>query len=243
MRAKRALMGTNRFLSRLRPPVPDLDFVDTPTKTARVSVLSATLCLSVAALMVSGKIVEIADRLPLGADRDRWVAAAEGADRAGNWLSLNRPYDALRELRGAGDDAGQRVDVIGDLEDLLAAGVESDSRSPSVTIPPASTATPSDDTLAPATDSDDPFSPSGDTLEDPSAATLPAPDPADLIKDTAEAAEDPTAATDGEPDTLSGELETTSGALIDPDAAGTEPTFASRARRRRSVRWRSRSSW
>ena len=69
LRVKGAVAGTNRFLGRARPPLPDPDFVETPTKSARVSVLSTMLCLSVAALMVSGKTVEIADRLPLGADR------------------------------------------------------------------------------------------------------------------------------------------------------------------------------
>ena len=44
----------------------------------------------------------------------------------------------------------------------------------------------------------------------------------DSIGDTAEVAEDPAAATDGGPGTLSGELQTTSGALIDPTMAGTE---------------------
>ena len=40
--------------------------------------------------------------------------------------------------------------------------------------------------------------------------------------DAAEVVEDPTAATEGVPDTPSGELPTTSGALIDPTTAGTE---------------------
>ena len=248
LRVKRAVVGTNRFLGRTRPPLPDPDFVETPTRSARLSVLSAMLFLSVAALMVSGKIVEIADRLPLGADRDRWVAAAESTDRVGNWLSLNRPYDALRDLRGAGEDAGQRVDVIGDLEDLLAAGVGQDSRSSSATSTPTSTDIPSDGTLTAVTeepsaavaadDSDHQPSMSGETLEDPqdpnpatiaaqqdpNPATIAAQqDPADSIGDTADVAEDPTAATDGGPGTLSGELQTTSGALIDPmTTAGTE---------------------
>ena len=248
LRVKRAVAGTIRFLGRTRPPLPDPDFVETPTKSARVSVLSAMLCLSVAALMVSGKIVEIADRLPLGADRDRWVAAAESTDRVGNWLSLNRPYDALRDLRGAGDDAGQRVDVIGDLEDLLAAGAGPDPRSSSVASTPTSTDIPSEGTLTAVTeepsaavaadDSDHQPSMSDETLEedpqdpnpatiaaqqDPNPATIAAQqDPADSIGDTAEVAEDPAAATDGGPDTLSGELQTTSGALIDPTTAGTE---------------------
>ena len=70
----------------------------------RASVLSATVCLGVAALLVSGKIVEIADRLPLGPDRERWLEAATETDRLANSLSLNRPYNLLLDLRGAGDE-------------------------------------------------------------------------------------------------------------------------------------------
>ena len=126
-RARARLGRINRFLGRIRPPLADSDEDGTPTKSARSSVLSATLCLALAALMVSGKIVEIADRLPLGPERDRWLAAADETDRAGNMLSLNRPYDLLRDLRGAGDDAGQQVNVIGDVEDLLRLDLGEDS--------------------------------------------------------------------------------------------------------------------
>ena len=107
------------LLERIRPPVPDTAADQTPTKSVRTSVLSATLCLGMAALLVSGKIVEIADRLPLGPDRDRWLEAATETDRLADRLALNRPYDLLRDLRGAGDDAGQQIDVIGEVDDLL----------------------------------------------------------------------------------------------------------------------------
>ena len=63
--------------------------------------------------------MEIADRLPLGPDRERWLEAATETDRLANSLSLNRPYDLLLDLRGAGDEAGQQIDVIGDVEELL----------------------------------------------------------------------------------------------------------------------------
>lgn len=115
----RMLRRLSRAVGRIRPPLPDADDHQTPTKSVRASVLSATLCLGVAALLVSGKIVEIADRLPLGPDRDRWLEAAAETDELANSLSLNRPYDLLRDLRGAGDEAGQQIDVIGDVEDLL----------------------------------------------------------------------------------------------------------------------------
>ena len=115
----RMLRRLNRTVGRIRPPLPDAAHHETPTKSVRASVLSATLCLGVAALLVSGKIVEIADRLPLGPDRDRWLEAATETDQLANRLSMNRPYDLLRDLRGAGDEAGQQIDVIGDVEDLL----------------------------------------------------------------------------------------------------------------------------
>ena len=115
----RRLRRLNRAVGRIRPPLPDTDDHETPAKSVRISVLSATLCLGVTALLVSGKIVEIADRLPLGPGRDRWLEAATETDHLANSLSLNRPYDLLRDLRGAGDEAGQQIDVIGDVEDLL----------------------------------------------------------------------------------------------------------------------------
>lgn len=115
----RILRRLGRAVGRIRPPLPDTADHETPTKSVPASVLSATLCLGVAALLVSGKIVDIADRLPLGPDRDRWLEAANETDQLANGLSLNRPYDLLRDLRGAGDEAGQQIDVIGDVEDLL----------------------------------------------------------------------------------------------------------------------------
>ena len=115
----RLLRRVNRAVGKFRPPLPDTVAHETPTKSVRASVLSATLCLGVALLLVSGKIVEIADRLPLGPDRERWLEAATETDRVANSLSLNRPYDLLRDLRGAGDEAGQQIDVIGDVEELL----------------------------------------------------------------------------------------------------------------------------
>ena len=238
LRVKRAVVGTNRFLGRARPPLPDPDFVETPTKSARVSVLSALLCLALAALAVSGKIVEIADRLPLGAERDRWLATAEGADRIGNWMSLNRPYDALRHLRGAGDDAGQLVDVIGDLEDLLAANVEAgpDPLAAAATTVPATPAP--DSTLAATTVDtaeaetpseppdaagfDDPASPSGDVTEDPVPAAIAAPQ--DANRADAPSLEDPAASTGGGPEVVVGTAPLGLGDLTKPATAGTEPS-------------------
>ena len=96
--------------------------------TATSSVVVATLiCLTLAALLTSAKLVEIAERQELGAWRDRHVAAAEAIDRVANFLSLNRPYDLIQDIRGTGEDAGERVDTLEELEQAL----------PSTTLPPA----------------------------------------------------------------------------------------------------------
>ena len=170
----RLLERIKRAVTNIRPPPPDTEASDSPTKPLRASVLSATLCLGVAALLVSGKIVEIADRMPLGPDRDRWLEVATETDRMANRLALNRPYDLLRDLQGAGDDAGQQIDVIGDVEDLLQLeldGVSEQPPAPTTTVTPdesaavATTTVPTTET--PATDS---------PATDPSATDTPATD-------------------------------------------------------------------
>ena len=133
------------MVATFRPPLPETAAHETPTKSVRASVLSATLCLGVALLLVSGKIVEIADRLPLGPDRERWLEAATDTDRLANGLSLNRPYDLLRDLRGAGDEAGQQIDVIGDVEELLQLELDGTAKQP----PDGEAAAPTDES-APA---------------------------------------------------------------------------------------------
>ncbi len=87
---------------------------DLRERTAAVpsAVIATLTCLLLAALLTSGKIVEIAERQEFGDARDRNLALAEGLDRVANFLSLNRPYDAIQSLRGAGDDIGERVDTI-----------------------------------------------------------------------------------------------------------------------------------
>lgn len=77
------------------------------------SIVAAMLIsLLLFALLVSGKLVEIAERQPLGDSRDRWLNVAEGTDRVSNFLALNRPYDLITGIRGVGADAGERVDSI-----------------------------------------------------------------------------------------------------------------------------------
>ena len=73
---------------------------------------AAVACLGLAALLVSGKLVEIAERQPLGETRDWWLGLATDVDRAANFLSLNRPYDLILDVRGVGTDAGRQVDSI-----------------------------------------------------------------------------------------------------------------------------------
>lgn len=92
---------------------------DLRERTAAVpsAVVSALTCLLLAALLTSGKIVEIAERQELGTTRDRQLAVAEAVDRVANFLSLNRPYDWIQEIRGAGEDAGERIDTIDEVTD------------------------------------------------------------------------------------------------------------------------------
>lgn len=89
------------------------------TSDARSAVVAALSCLLLAALLTSGKIVEIAERQEFGATRDRQVDMAEGLDRVANFLSLNRPYDAIRDVRGSGDDAAVRIDSIDQVAEEL----------------------------------------------------------------------------------------------------------------------------
>ena len=70
------------------------------------------------------QIVEIAERQEFGDTRDRQVAVAERVDRVANFLSLNRPYDLIQDIRGAGDDAAQQIDSIDDVAADLGIEVE-----------------------------------------------------------------------------------------------------------------------
>ena len=89
------------------------------TNMGRRISLVLLLCLVSTALLTSGKLVEIAERQPLGDSRDRWVSAAEAVDRAANFLSLNRPYDLIADWRGLGQDVGERLDTVGEVVEAL----------------------------------------------------------------------------------------------------------------------------
>jgi hypothetical protein len=69
------------------------------TVTVRVALAAVGLALTLALLLTSGRLVEIAQRQPFGSERDRYLAWAEGVDRVANFVALNRPLDALTELR------------------------------------------------------------------------------------------------------------------------------------------------
>lgn len=98
---------------------------DRPTRVAPM-LAAAAVCLGLAATLVSGKLVEIAERQPLGESRDRWLGLASGLDRAANYLSLNRPYDLILDARGAGSAAGRQVESIDAV--AAAAGIDADLR-------------------------------------------------------------------------------------------------------------------
>ena len=201
--ARSRLLGrVKRAVGKFRPPLPDTVAHETPTKSVRASVLSATLCLGVALLLVSGKIVEIADRLPLGPDRERWLEAATETDRLAKSLSLNRPYDLLRDLRGAGDEAGQQIDVIGDVEELLQLELGGTAEQP-----------PDGEAAAPA----DEFAPAPG---EPASASPGEPDTRTGEPDTQTGEPDTQT---GEPDTQTGEPDTRTG---EPDTRTGEPDVA-----------------
>ncbi len=91
-----------------------MDGSEATVGTPKVSRIAGAVvgCLLLAMLLVSAKLVDIAERQPLGDTRDWWVDVAEGVDRVSNFLGANRPYDLVTDIRGTGTDAGQRVDSI-----------------------------------------------------------------------------------------------------------------------------------
>ena len=221
----RRLRRLNRAVAKIRPPLPDTADHETPTKSVTASVLSATLCLGVAALLVSGKVVEIADRLPLGPDRDLWLEAATETDDLANSLSLNRPYDLLRDLRGAGDEAGQQIDVIGDLEDLLQLELDTDAELPGDARSPVPAAEPGDAPVEPAAAPVDEFAetPSeADISSDDEPREAHAPDEPPNSPDDAPAEAEAPSEPEGSPDeSLAASTTTTPGAAAGTSTATT----------------------
>lgn len=83
-----------------------------PARAIGRMLVALLIYMIAAALLLSGRIVEIAENQPLGESRDRWVSVASGVDRVANFLSINRPYDLVADLRGFGDDAGNQFESI-----------------------------------------------------------------------------------------------------------------------------------
>ena len=101
-------------------------------------------CLLLSMFLVSGKLVEVAERQPLGESRDRWIDVAEGVDRASNFLALNRPYDLITDIRGVGTDAGEQVDTIEEVAAALGRQREpsqTPDAAPTIALRPRPTAT------------------------------------------------------------------------------------------------------
>ncbi|MEO0491997.1 MAG: DUF459 domain-containing protein [Actinomycetota bacterium] len=96
-------------------------------------VIAVLGCLLLALLLTTGKLVEIAERQEFGDARDRNLALAEGVDRVANFLSLNRPYDSIRDLRDANNDRTETAGVV---------------TTTTTTAAPATTITPADESSA-----------------------------------------------------------------------------------------------
>ncbi len=101
------------------------------TKPVRSVVGATVLCLLLATLLTSAKLVQIAERQEFGPARDRQLAVADAVDRVANFLSLNRPYDAVLDLRNVAHGTGKGGDII---DEVLAT---------TTSVPPATTTLPS----------------------------------------------------------------------------------------------------
>jgi len=72
------------------------------------------VCLVVAALLSSARLVAMAERQEFGADRDRWLAAAEAVDAFSSRLALDRPATGIESLLGRSGNEPSEI-VLGDL--------------------------------------------------------------------------------------------------------------------------------
>jgi len=61
------------------------------------------VCLAVTALLSSGRLVDMAEGLEFGPNRDRWVGLAGAVDRAAAALSLDRPARSIDTALGRSD--------------------------------------------------------------------------------------------------------------------------------------------
>ncbi len=117
------------------------------TANAWAVVVAALASLTLAALLTSAKLVEIAERQPLGVWRDRQVSVADRVDRFANFFSLNRPYDFIIDIRGSGNTAGRKINTIDEVVSTTTGPVTTSTTVPAV-VPDASLST---TTTSPAT--------------------------------------------------------------------------------------------
>lgn len=76
--------------------------------------LGLVVCLMIAALLSSARLVSMAERQAFGPSRDRWLAAAEAVDAVSSGLALDRPAAAVETALGRGEDDPMEV-VLGEL--------------------------------------------------------------------------------------------------------------------------------
>ncbi len=110
-RATRRKISTDAWTDEQFREAREKDLSERTAGTWQV-VAAALGSLALAALLTTAKLVEIAERQPLGTWRDRQLSVAHGVDRLANFLSLNRPYDLVIDIRGSGTSAGRQIDTI-----------------------------------------------------------------------------------------------------------------------------------
>ncbi len=119
---------------------------DEPAGSAAVSVLlGIAVALVVAGGLSSGRLVDMAARLPFGDNRDRWLAAAESLDESASSVGLDQPADAVaaaldRERPGSGADAADPTKVV---VGELATGAAQRTTATTTTMPASTTDGPS----------------------------------------------------------------------------------------------------
>ncbi len=90
--------------------------------TPRSTLVGLIVALVVAGSLSSGRLVDMAARLPFGDNRDRWLSAAEALDDGSSSIGADRPADALAEFldrprpgMGAATNADTTPLVVGEL--------------------------------------------------------------------------------------------------------------------------------
>jgi hypothetical protein len=86
----------------------DLDLTPESISTRQVFT-AVVLCLTVAALLTSGKLVESAERRSFGTKRDVLLSIALPIDRVANAISFNRPADWVESQREGSDEPSKPI--------------------------------------------------------------------------------------------------------------------------------------